>query len=385
VARPALKVSIPYFVSDGSVHFRLGGELTSLEDPDGRVLALLELLDGTRELPEIHRELSVDYPDVAVDDVTEALAALDESALLQDAGDQGADFDDAARRRWSNNLGFFETYASLEVSKYEYQRRVRDARVAVLGVGGIGSHALIDLVAIGFTDIRIVDFDKIELSNFNRQIIYGEPDLGRAKVRVAAERARALNSGVRLEAVEAKLMSADDVYQVVHDRDLVIAVVDRPKVHVVHWLNEGCLRAGAALIGGGVDTQRAIHYTMVPGISGCVECWYRQARENDPTSRMVFDELDQTDREGRSFGEDTAAFNALVAAEAGFMVSELVRLATRVSPPLSVGRLLETTFHDPRITVAERWDRDPSCPTCKDVPPAAALDWLLTDPRPLPF
>lgn len=190
MARPALKTSIPYFVSDGSVHFRLGGDLTSLEDTDGRVLRLLQLLDGTRDLDALHRDLSADYPDLTAEDVREAVDDLDASGLVQDTADRGEDFDAAARERWSNNLGFFETYASLGTSKYEFQRRIRDARVAVLGVGGIGSHTLIDLVAIGFTDIRIVDFDKIEVSNFNRQIIYGEPDVGRTKVHVAAERAR---------------------------------------------------------------------------------------------------------------------------------------------------------------------------------------------------
>ncbi|MFB6890088.1 ThiF family adenylyltransferase [Kitasatospora sp. NPDC056327] len=385
MARPALKTSIPYFVSDGSVHFRLGGELTSLEDADGRVLTLLRLLDGTRDLDAVHRDLSADYPDVTAGDVRDAVRDLDESGLVQDATDRGEDFDAAARERWSNNLGFFETYATLETSKYEFQRRIRDARIAVLGVGGIGSHALIDLVAIGFTDIRIVDFDKIEVSNFNRQIIYGEPDVGRTKVHVAAERARRLNSGVRIEAVEAKLMSADDVYAVVHDRDIVIAVVDRPKVHVVHWLNEGCVRAGTTLINGGVDTQRAMHYTMVPGVSGCLECWYGQVRRDDPTSRMVLDALDDIDREGTPYGEDTAAFNGLVVAAAAHMVSEMVRLASRVCQPLSVGRLLEQTFHDPRVHEAESWRRDPDCTVCGDARPSAAHAWLARDARELPF
>lgn len=385
MTRPALKKSIPYFVEDGSIHFRLGGELTSLEDPDGSVLALLALLDGTLEADEVCAAVSRDFPALTASDVADAIGDLDECGLLQNLDDQGEDFDKAARTRWSNNLGFFETYASLETSKYEFQRRIRNARVGVLGVGGIGSHVLIDLVAIGFEDIRIVDFDKIELSNFNRQILYGEPFVGRVKVEVATERAKTLNSAVRIDPVQRKLMSADDVYEVVQDRDIVIAVVDRPKMHVVHWLNEGCVRAGTALIGGGVDTQRAMHYTMVPGISGCVECWLASVRANDPTSRMVLDEMQKTDREGRDFGEDTAAFNGLVLFDAGFMVAEMVRLASRVSPPLSIGRQLEMTFHDPRLREAESWKRDPACPTCRDARPKPSLEWLETASAPLPF
>jgi hypothetical protein len=241
--------------------------MTSLEDPDGRVLALLKLLDGLRGLDNVWRDLNLLYPDITCDDVRIAIEELDDSGLIQDAGDTGSDFDAAAHERWARNLGFFETYASLATSKYEFQRRIRDTRVAVLGVGGVGSHVLADLVAVGFTDLRIVDFDVVELSNLNRQVLYGEPFLGQRKVRVAADRARALNSGIRLEAEQVKLLSTDDVYRVVHDRDIVIGSVDGPKMQIVHWLNEGCVRAGAALMSGGVDTQRAMLYTVVPGIS----------------------------------------------------------------------------------------------------------------------
>jgi molybdopterin/thiamine biosynthesis adenylyltransferase len=385
MTHPVLKTSIPYFIADGSVHFRLCGELTSLEDADGRVSRLLSLLDGTRTPEEVHRDLHAVHPDVTADDVLQAIDELDGLRLIQSADDAGEDFDRLARERWSNNLGFFETYASLNASKYDFQRRIRDARVAVLGVGGIGSHALIDLVAIGFEDIRIVDFDRIELSNFNRQILYGEPYVGRVKVEVAAERARALNSAVRIDPVQRKLMSGDDVYEVVRDRDIVIAVVDRPKVHIAHWLNEGCVRAGTALIMGGVDTQRALHYTIVPGVSGCIECWYDQVRGNDPTSLAVMNVLDDIDREGGTFGEDTAAFNGLVLFGAGFLVAEMVRIASRVCPPLSVGRMLEMTFHDPRLREAETWKRDPRCAVCGDARPKPSLEWLAGDLGPLPL
>lgn len=385
MSRPALKTSIPYFVADGSIHFRLSGVLTSLEDEDGRVLELLKLLDGSRDINGIHRELAARHPEVTVDTVREAVRDLDETGLVQDALDEGADFTAADRERWSNNFGFFETYASLATSKYEFQRRLRDAPVAVLGVGGIGSHVLIDLVAIGFTDIRIVDFDRIELSNLNRQILYGEPYLGRYKVEVAAERARAMNGAVRVDTVATRLTSAEDVYRVVADRDVVIAVVDRPKVHVIHWLNEGCVRAGTALISGGVDTQRAVHYTIVPGVSGCVECWLREVRRTDTTSRMVLDVLDDIDRTGQAYGEDTAAFNGLVSADASFMVNEMVRLASGVAPPLSVGRMIESVFHDPRIQVVESWERDPECPTCRDARPRARVAEFVRSAGPPPF
>jgi len=376
VPRIALKTSIPFFVADDAIHFRQSGTLTSLEDPDGRVLALLKLLDGQRDEHDVWAELSAHYPDVSLADVREAIEDLDGSGLVQDADDAGLDFDAADRRRWSNNLGFFETYASMSMSKYEYQRRIRDAKIAVLGVGGVGTHVLIDLIAIGFTDVRIVDFDAVDLTNLNRQILYGEPFLGKYKTDIAAMRARDMNSKIHLDVKRTKLLSAQDVYEVVHDREIVVGSVDGPKVDIVHWLNAGCVRAGAALITGGVEAQRGLLATIVPGVSGCVECWHDDVQATDQTSAMLLKAMRETADRGESFGEDTAAFNGLVTLLSAHMVGEVVRLATGLCPPVSVGTALEMTFHDPQLRVTEKFSRRAGCATCQDAKPADTLRWL---------
>lgn len=382
--RLALKTSIPYFLAEGSIHFRRGGELTSLEDPDGSVLGLLELLDGTRDATAISAELRSRFGNLTDTEVRDAIDELDQLGFLQDVTDEGSDFDESSRERWSNNLGFFESYATLATSKYEFQRRIRNAKVAVLGMGGVGSHVLLDLVAIGFQDIRIVDFDRVELSNLNRQILYGEPFLGRPKVEVAAERARILNSGVQIDPIQRRLESADDVYRVVQDREIVMAVADRPRMQIGNWINEGCVRAGAAVINAGVDVQRAYHFTVVPGLSGCLQCWQNSVTD-DPTTQMILEELQTTEQEGRSFGESTAAFNGLVLFDASYLVAEMVRLSSRVCPPLSIGRELQMTFHDPQLREAESWKRDPECTVCRNAVPKPSLDWLASSNGPLPF
>jgi molybdopterin/thiamine biosynthesis adenylyltransferase len=334
---------------------------------------------------QVSREMQESYPDLTDADIVLAISDLDASGLVHDGADAGADFTPDQLTRWSNNLGFFESYSTLATSKYEFQRRIRDARVGVLGVGGIGSHVLIDLVAIGFTNIRIVDFDRIELSNFNRQILYGEPFVGQRKIDVALQRATALNSAVHIDPVELRLTSAEDVQAVVADLDVVISVVDRPKMHVARWVNEGCVRAGTAFIGGGVNVQQALHYAVVPGFSGCVECWREQSAEEDATSRMVQAVMDDIDQNGAVYGEDTAAFNGLVAVNAGYMVSEMVRLVSRVTPPLSVGRLLGASFHDPRLRELESWRRRPGCPTCSTAVLPDSFSWLPDQLSDLPF
>jgi molybdopterin/thiamine biosynthesis adenylyltransferase len=376
LSRPALKASVPYFVADGAVHFRLSGVLTSLDDPDGRVLALIRLLDGQRTADVIWADLRTAYPDVTFEDVLDALDELDRGSLIHDATDLGPDFDAKSLERWGGNFGFFETYASMRISKFEFQRRIRDCKVAVLGIGGVGTHVLMDLAAIGFVDIRIVDFDAVELSNLNRQILYGEQFLGQPKVHVAAERARSFNGGVRLDVQQVRIRGADDVYGVVCDRDVVIGTADGPKLQMAHWLNEGCVRAGVPIILGGVDTQRALLYTIVPGLSGCVECWYDDVQRTDATTRLVHQDLRDVEARNEKFGEDTAAFDGLVALLGAHVIGETVRFASRVSPPLSVGRVLEMSFHDPQLRVIEQFKRLSSCRVCAPAEVAEAVRWV---------
>jgi molybdopterin/thiamine biosynthesis adenylyltransferase len=185
--------------------------------------------------------------------------------------------------------------------------------------------------------------------------------------------------------VQSKLASADDVYRVARDRDIVIGLADYPKLDIERWVNEACVRSGAALIAAGVITQRAYFYTIVPGLSGCVQCWYDTVQETDPTSRLVRRDMEGTEARGERFAEDRAAFNGLVVMVGAQVVGEAVRLASRVSPPVSVGRVIEMAFHDPQLRVVETFKRRDDCAICPDAEPAASLGWLTSEVRPLPF
>ncbi|MXP49227.1 ThiF family adenylyltransferase [Pantoea sp. Eser] len=73
--------------------------------------------------------------------------------------------------RFSINIEFFNSKLPLGMNKYEIQNTLLDSSVVVLGCGGLGSHIILELAAIGIGNLTIVDFDEIELSNLNRQIL----------------------------------------------------------------------------------------------------------------------------------------------------------------------------------------------------------------------
>lgn len=365
-ARPRMKQVFPWFAIDDKVFVQRCGSVLEIDDPVGMVRRLFGILDGTRTCAEVHEELAPDFPDLSVDDIIGTVEQLDAEAAVEDGAAPVPD-DEYAARRWVRDLGFLETYATLSLSKYELHRRLRECRVALLGVGGVGSHVLYDMLGLGIKDIRIVDFDVVELSNLNRQILYRQSDIGRAKTEVAVERAADFNPTTRVDAVRKRISCAEDVHALVADRDLVIATVDQPKMGAVRWVNEGCVRAGATLIAGGVDVQRSIFYTVIPGQTGCVECWRSQSADRDPVSARVSAELSRLEPDlapGDRFGQDMAAFGPLVTCHTASVITELVRIATGVEPPVSAGRSMEVRFADFAVREIERWDRLPDCGTC---------------------
>ncbi|MGW2863853.1 HesA/MoeB/ThiF family protein [Streptomyces sp. NPDC001205] len=363
--KPRIKPTLPVYRLADQLSIQLPGKCLELADPDGAVEQFAGLLDGTRTVTEVHRDLRAAGRDISAAEVASAVAEFDRAGLLED-GAARTGLDDHDLERWKRNLGFLENYSDLTTSKYELQRKLRDFRVVLLGLGGVGSHMLYDLVGLGVRDIRVVDFDTVELSNLNRQILYRESDLGRAKIEVAAERILAYDPLVKLDTRATYIGCPDEAFAVVEGRELVLSAVDMPKMQVVNWINQACVRAGATLITGGVDSRRIAYYTMIPGVTGCVECWKADVAENDRFSADLAakkTEWADATREPR-FPEDMSAFGALVTLYTAHVLAEVVRLATGIAPPLSQGRLLEVFFDDGMPRESERWSRRPDCPVC---------------------
>src|ERR671935_1187339 len=89
------------------------------------------------------------------------------------------------------------------------QKRLKAASVLLIGAGGLGSPLGLYLAAAGIGRIGLVDFDVVDFSNLQRQVLHGTPDVGRPKLQSALERLRAINPEVKYEAHEARLTSAN--------------------------------------------------------------------------------------------------------------------------------------------------------------------------------
>jgi molybdopterin/thiamine biosynthesis adenylyltransferase len=361
--RPAKKTTVPFYKLDHRLYIGGSGYTAQIPDPNGSIQCLFDLMDGSRTIHEIYAMLSQEYPEIPLQDVLDAIVQFDRAGFLEDQSFSAFGLlDDYDMARWERNINFLGSFANLHTNKYALQYKLKTARIALLGLGGLGSHLLYDLAALGAQDVRALDFDKIELSNLNRQILYTEADLGRRKTEVAGERVRAFSPRMKLEIIQKQLTSSQDVFDFIQDRNFVICVADRPKTEIITWVNEACLRRGATLISGGLDTQRAIWWTVVPGQTGCIECWHRQVQRDDDLSSALLAEKRRLQIKG-----DNAAFVPLVALVSGFIQTELVKAVTGIATPAAAGQLMEYRFATGEVRVAERWVKDPDCPLCQAI------------------
>jgi molybdopterin/thiamine biosynthesis adenylyltransferase len=365
--RLRVKPTVHVFRTACRLYLHTCGAATEIEDPSGFISDVVAKLDGKHTVTDVVRRFSVGDDDTVATRIRIIIEALDNWFFLEDLSLvpplslEAYDLD-----RWSRNLDFLGSYCKAHDSKYQKQLLVKNARIALLGLGGLGSHILYDLIAFGFSNIRAVDFDKIELANLNRQILYSEEDIGRTKTEIAQTRILKFAPRAKVEFMNRRLSSANDVASIVEGMDAVICVADKPRFHILNWLNDACVKVGVPFINGGIDNQRAVYYTVIPHATGCLECWKSAVGSRDFLSTALFE--DEFNRESHDNPYPAPAVVPLVSTLTGFMVSELIRLVTHIAPPIATNRLRAVDFTTMQVSDAEIWERRMECHLCGAAP-----------------
>ncbi len=149
------------------------------------------------------------------------------------------------------------------------QKKLCEARVLIVGAGGLGSPAAYYLAAAGIGALGIVDDDVVDISNLQRQILHGTADIDRPKTESAAERIGALNPGVRVETHQVRL-AAENVERIIRDYDVIINGLDNfPARYLLH---DACFFGRKPLVEAGVLQFLGQAMTIVPGRGPCYRC-----------------------------------------------------------------------------------------------------------------
>ena len=236
------------------------------------------------------------------------------------------------------------------------QKRLKNAKVLAIGAGGLGSPVLMYLAAAGVGTLGVIDFDTVDESNLQRQVIHGQSDIGRSKAQSARDTIKEINPFVTVVLHEERLDN-DNVLDVFSQYDLIVDGTDNFATR--YLVNDACVLLGKPYVWGSIyrfDGQVSVFWANAPGGQApCYRCLYPEP----PPPGMV-----PSCAEGGVLGVLCATVGSIQATEA-------IKVLTGIGEPL-VGRLLvydalEMTFR----TVNVR--KDPECPICGKNPTITEL------------
>lgn len=234
----------------------------------------------------------------------------------------------------------------------EGQEKLKNSSVLLVGAGGLGSPAAMYLAAAGVGRIGLVDFDNVEASNLQRQILYGTNDVGRPKLEAASERLGDLNPHVEVNRHELRLTS-ENALDIIDDYDIVADGTDNfPTRYLV---NDACVMTGTPNV-----------YASIFRFEGQVSVF---ATEDGPCYRCLYEEppppgLVPSCAEGGVLGILPGFIGTLQA-------TEVIKMLTGIGEPL-IGRLLMVDALDMNFRTLNV-PTNPDCPVCGDDPSVTEL------------
>lgn len=307
--RPALKNTVEARATPGAVWLLCGPDDDDLviERHVDLVADLVRRLDGRRTTDELAAELAT-VAGHAGAEVRAAIAELADAGVLFDAAGLELLTPTVAQRA-ERHLQLLAADAG--TAPNVAQQRLVDARVCLLGLGGFGCWMALGLASSGVGALVGVDFDRVERSNLNRQVLYGDGDIGRLKASVARREIRRRNADVAFDARPRRIDSADAVADVVAGCDLVVDTLDDPPHLANRWVSEACFGLGVPFMS--ISQQPPLIRVgplYVPGRTGCFACVEEHERRRHPLLRLL-ERADRIARQRATSGPASAAAAAL--------------------------------------------------------------------------
>jgi len=242
----------------------------------------------------------------------------------------------------SKELERYSRQVMLEEIGYDGQLKLKNSKVCVVGVGGLGTPITTRLVAMGVGKLRIVDRDVIELSNLHRQTIFDESDIGQVKVEAAAKKLKQLNTSIEIEALP---VSVNDytALEIVEGCDVVIDALD--SVNARYSLNKACIKKNIPFVTGAAVGVSGQVFTIIPKETACYHCLFPALDEDSMPTCSI---------EG--------VHPPILSIIGGIEVAEAVKIITGKKPNLA-NRILHVDLENLEF-VKTRTLRVEECPVC---------------------
>ena len=240
-------------------------------------------------------------------------------------------------------LDFYSRQVAMKEVGIAGQQKLSSARVAIVGVGGLGTVSALYLTLAGVGYIRVIDQDTIEVHNLHRQILYTPEDLHYPKAEAAANRLRQINPLIRVEAVSDNI-NADNAEKLLAGVDCVVDGLDNMLTRYI--VNRACVKANIPYIFGAVIGIEGNLSVFAPPKTGCLECLIPNISDNQM----------QTCNTRGVIGATPGIIGSLQA-------METIKLLTNTGSTLK-NKLLVCDFNDMDFTIIDI-TKNPQCPICQ--------------------
>ncbi len=254
--------------------------------------------------------------------------------------------------RYTRQLSFFDDLTDSPEESEEMQRKIEESKIAVFGVGGIGSWIVNGLGQIGVGEIRIIDPDIVSISNLNRQIGYNKRDMGRYKVEALVSNFPDFN----LIPFRNRVSEIEDLSDIIEGCTFLVNCADQPSIVDTTKIIDGYARKREIpySIAGGYNMHLGmIGPIIIPGKSACFDCFLAYQKENDPLKDLAkVKEVSSTGNFGPIAG---AIGNLHVMDIAKFLLGK---------GSINIERFAEIDFLDLSVEWRE-FTKQINCPNCK--------------------
>ena len=232
------------------------------------------------------------------------------------------------------------------------QEKLLNAKVLMVGAGGLGSPAALYLAAAGIGKIGIVDSDKLELNNLQRQILHSTKDVGRPKVESARDRLLGLNPDVEVIPYNIRI-SSENILDIIKDYDIVVDGSDNfPTRYLV---NDACVLSGKPLSHGGIFRFDGQAMMIIPHKSACYRCLFPEP----PPAGLV-----PSCQEAGILGVVAGVIGIIQANE---VLKYVLGIGELLEGRLLIFNALNSSFRQVKVP------KDPNCPVCGNKPTITKL------------
>jgi adenylyltransferase/sulfurtransferase len=240
-----------------------------------------------------------------------------------------------------NELVYYSRQIVLKNIGLSGQRKLKDSKVCVVGAGGLGSPILMQLASMGVGYIRVIDRDIVDISNLQRQFLYGIHVLGVPKVEAAKERLGLINPFIEIDPIPMPI-TPENAGRLIQGVDVVIDALDAMAPR--YALNRACQRLGTPFVHGGVIMQNGTASTIIPGETACLECFQGGIRDEElpscavqgvhPSVISLIGSVQVSEAVKIILGEDPVLRNKLLFADLSDLSVEKIKLSKLESCPV---------------------------------------------------